>query len=238
MPTGILLDQLSFVSWNREHLLWLGAGALSIVAWLYLGVRQTSDYNKRLVGLIMGLIPVVIWNLDSIRLAFVAPALELEDLLPFHLCYFLNLILPFMLWRRSLLLFEITYFMVMAGCFQALLTPDLQATFPSHLNIRYFVVHIGLVQSTLYAIVVYKFRPTLKGMGKAIIWANLYLAFVGGLNWLLGTNFMFLRRKPVSFTILDFFGQWPWYILQGEILGLLLYWVVYLPFWVPAKVRN
>lgn len=118
----------------------------------------------------------------------------------------------------------------MGGCIQALITPDLKGAFPYYLDIRYFVVHIGLVQSTLYAVLVYKFRPTWRSFGKAFLWANYYFVFVLGINYLLGTNFMYLNEKPPTPTMLDLFGEWPWYIIGGEFLCLMMFGIVMLPF--------
>jgi hypothetical integral membrane protein (TIGR02206 family) len=135
-----------------------------------------------------------------------------------------------LLWRRSYFLFEVSYFLIMAGCIQALFTPDLQTVFPDYINIRYFFVHIGLVQSILYAIFVYGFRPTWRSFGKSFLWSNVYFVFVIGVNALLGTNFMYLRQKPPTPTLLDLFGDWPWYIAGAELLALVLFAVVMLPF--------
>ncbi len=178
----------------------------------------------------MALIPVVLWTLAGVQIARDPGPLRLDLILPFHVCYFLNLLMPVMLWRKSYFLFEISYFMVMAGCIQALLTPDIPQSFPDTLNIRYFFVHIGLVQSILFAIFVYGFRPTWHSFGKSFLWSNIYFVFISGINYLLDTNFMYLRHKPPTPTLLDLFGEWPWYILGGELLALVLFTVVMLPF--------
>lgn len=229
MNTFLFSDPV-FVSYGAEHLLWLAAGVASMVVWISLGMRQSTDLGRRRVGLIMSLIPAAIWLASSAWLAFTMNPVNLDLVLPFHICYFINLLFPIMLWRRDYFLFEVSYFMVMAGCIQALLTPDLQTTFPDHYNVRYFFVHIGLAQSVLYAIFVYRFRPTWRSLGKSLLWSNIYFVFVALLNWSLGTNFMYLCHKPPSPTMLDLFGDWPWYILGGEVLALVLFTVVMLPF--------
>lgn len=234
-----LLFKSNFVSYGMEHLAWIMAGVASAFFWIILGMKQTSEENRRKVGLIMSMIPVVLWFSSSIYLYLNEPIVDYTLVLPFHVCYFLNMLMPIMLWRRSYYLFEITYFMVMAGTIQALLTPDLDTVFPDHMNIRYFFIHIGLPQSILFAIFVYGFRPAWRSIGKAFMWMNIYLVFVGMLNLALGTNFMFLCRKPNATTLLDIFGDWPWYLIGGELLALVLFTVVMMPFAVkwPALRR-
>jgi len=236
LPT-CLLFQSEFISWGAEHWWWLLAGATSMFGWIYLGRQTVSEINKRRIALVMSLIPVVIWTAGSVQLACSDNPIDIGLLLPFHVCYFLNLLMPVMLWRRSYFLFEISYFMVMAGCIQALITPDLQQSFPDMLNIRYFFVHIGLAQSILFAIWVYGFRPTWASLGKSLLWANIYFVFVAAINYALGTNFMYLCHKPPAPTMLDLFGDWPWYILGGELLALALFTVVMLPFVVRRRLR-
>jgi len=228
--SALLLFQAGFVNWGAEHLWWLLAAAASMLCWIMTGRRLDTELDKRRLALAMSLIPVAIWASVSIQLLQAPPPLRLDLILPFHICYFLNLLLPVMLWRKSYFLFEVSYFMVMAGCIQALLTPDIPQSFPHIFNIRYFFVHIGLAQSILYAVFVYGFRPTWRSFGKAFLWSNIYFVFVAGINVLLGTNFMYLCQKPPTATLLDLFGPWPWYILGGELLALVLFTVVLLPF--------
>jgi hypothetical integral membrane protein (TIGR02206 family) len=231
----ILLFDPQFVSYGMEHLLWLLFGATSTFLWILAGKRQNSDGGKRKVGLIMSLLPAALWVGVSLYMIFWVRLVDLGLVLPFHACYFLNLLMPVMLYRRSYFIFEISYFMIMGGCIQALLTPDIQTTFPDYMNIRYFFVHMCLAQSILYAIFVYGFRPTWKSLGKAFLWINIYFVFIILVNLLLDTNFMYLRSKPNAVTLLDLFGDWPWYILGGELLALVMFVLVMLPFAVPQR---
>ena len=219
-----------FVNYSAEHFWWLLAAAASMTCWIYLGRQVVSENAKRRIGLAMSLIPVFVWMSANIRMLSGVAPVRLDLVLPFQVCYFLNLLMPVMLWRRSYAIFEVAYFMVMAGCIQALLTPDIPQSFPDLMNIRYFFIHIGLAQSILYAILVYGFQPTWTGLGKSLLWANIYLVFAAFLNLALDTNFMYLCRKPPTATLLDLFGEWPWYILGGELLALVLFTVVMAPF--------
>lgn len=195
-----------------------------------MGKKQRTEIGQRRIGLIQSLIPAFFWIATALYMLFFERPLDIGLVLPFHACYFINLLLPIMLWRRSFFLFEVTYFMVMGGCIQALITPDVGYAFPHFMNFRYFIVHMGLVQSILYAVMVYRFRPTWKSFGKAFLWTNLYLVFVSGVNYLLSTNFMYVNRKPNVPTMLDLFGDWPWYVIGGEFLCLVMFAMVMLPF--------
>lgn len=219
-----------FQSYSPEHFIWLAIGALSTVFWIWLGKKQRDDQGQRRIGLIQSLIPVVLWVAFSLYMVLFEETVDLGLVLPFHISYFMNLVLPFMLWRRSFFLFEITYYMVMGGCIQSLLTPALDHGFPHYLNFRFFVVHMGLLQSIFYAIFVYRFRPTWQSFGRAFLWVNLYFVFVLGINYLLGTNFMYLSQKPAHPSLLDLFGEWPWYIIGAEFLCLMMFTLVMLPF--------
>ena len=49
-------------------------------------------------------------------------------------------------------------------------------------------------------------------------------------NLVLGTNFMYLRHKPASATLLDHFGPWPVYLLVAAGLAAALFWLLERPF--------
>ncbi len=226
----LILFAPEFLNYGTEHFIWLALGVGSAFFWIWLGKKQRTEIGQRRIGLIQSLLPVALWMAISLYMIIFERPMNLGLVLPFHACYFINLLLPVMLWRRSFFLFEITYFMVMGGCIQALITPDVQHSFPHYMNLRYFIIHMGLVQSILYAALVYRFRPTWKSFGKAFLWINIYFVFVLGVNYLLGTNFMYLRQKPNAPTMLDIFGEWPWYIVGGEFLCLVMFAIVMLPF--------
>ena len=57
-----------------------------------------------------------------------------------------------------------------------------------------------------------------------------YTAFVGGFNWLTDSNYMYLAAIPTHGSLLSVLGPWPWYILSGAAVALVLILVLDAPF--------
>lgn len=73
---------------------------------------------------------------------------------------------------------------------------------------------------------------------RALIASNVYAALIGTFDYFFKTDYMFLRSKPPTPSLLDVLGPWPWYILVCEFVALGLFLLLYLPFRHPAPVRN
>jgi hypothetical integral membrane protein (TIGR02206 family) len=155
---------------------------------------------------------------------------ELAYALPFQLCDAAIVVSALALWRRQQLLVEITYFWGLAGTIQAIFTPDLPHHFPSFPFLQYYFAHGGVVAAALFLVV---------GLGQwprrhAYIWtAGLtiaYAAFVGLLDLVTGADYMYLRAKPASATLLDVMGPWPWYIGFAAVVGIAFFFILDAPF--------
>ncbi|MCU0437569.1 MAG: TIGR02206 family membrane protein [Raineya sp.] len=232
-PQSFIKHQTDFVRMGLEHWLWiLSYGVVFTILWIWYGRSQTDPQKQQKIGFYHGLFGIISWVLTTLVI-YDIDGLKLTSLLPFHVCYFLNLVLPFIHKYRSFQIFNICYYWVMVACLQGVFTPDLEEAFPHYYNVRYFIVHIGLVQSILYALFVYKFKPTWQGIFKAVLAGNIYLGFTHLINTNIGTNFMYTMRKPPN-TILDALGEH--YLFEAQFLALLLFGVVYLPFFFRKRV--
>lgn len=124
---------------------------------------------------------------------------------------------------------EFAYFTGLAGGGMALLTPDLWSPWPTYPAIYFFAAH-GL---TVASVTMLAFAGTAP-FRRASLWRSYALllgfaALVGLLNWLAGSNYMYLCRKPVHPSLLDQFGPWPWYLVPAGGLGLVIFWLLWLP---------
>jgi hypothetical integral membrane protein (TIGR02206 family) len=149
--------------------------------------------------------------------------------LPLDICNIIGLLLPFLMWKPSYKVHEVLYFWILAGTLQANITPHLFNGFPNYIFFKYWIVHGGLIVYAVYITVVFDFKPTLRSVWKAFFSFQLYLVFIFIVNILLRSNYVYVLHKPPTATALDYLGPWPWYILVGEILALLLFFLVYAP---------
>ncbi len=160
---------------------------------------------------------------------------ELLYALPFQLCDAAIFVSAAALWSRRQILVEVTYFWGLAGTIQAIITPDLPQHFPSFPFIQYYVAHGGVVAAALFLVV---------GLGqwprrRAVIWVAaltiVYAGFVGLLDAVTGADYMYLRAKPASPTLLDLLGPWPWYIGWAALIGIALFLILDAPFVISGK---
>ena len=64
-----------------------------------------------------------------------------------------------------------------------------------------------------------------------VLVGNLYLFFIAlVVNPLLGSNYLMTAYKPDVTSLLTLLAPWPWYILEYEGVGLLIFLILYLPF--------
>jgi hypothetical integral membrane protein (TIGR02206 family) len=126
-------------------------------------------------------------------------------------------------------IFDVAYYWAIAGATQSLFTPNLVNP-TRFLSLWFFLDHGLIVCATLYLIWSGQARPRPGSIAKSLGVANLYAAAVGTFDFAYKTNYMFLRSKPPTPSLLDFFGPWPWYILVVEFVALGLFLLLYLPF--------
>ena len=133
-------------------------------------------------------------------------------------------------------IFDIAYYWAIAGASMSVLTPNLVNPTP-FLSIQFFVDHGLIVSATLYLVWSRQLRPRHGSVVRSLIAANIYAILVGTFDSLFKTNYMFLRNKPPTPSLLDYLGPWPWYILTGEFVALALFFLLYLPFRQHAMSR-
>ena len=155
--------------------------------------------------------------------------------LPLSICNLFALLAPLLFWQPNFKRFEVIYFLVICGTFQAMLTPDLYAGFPSYGFFKYWIVHGGLVILVIHHLLAFDLVPRAKGMLITFVWLNAYLVLLTPLNLWLGSNYFYLMDKPINPSILDYFGPWPFYIVICEIVAMGFFAVAYVPIFVGKK---
>jgi hypothetical integral membrane protein (TIGR02206 family) len=138
--------------------------------------------------------------------------------------------MPWFMAKRNKTAYQVFYYWVIAGTTQAILTPYLFDSFPHYTFLKYFILHCGLVIVMLYATFVFGYRPSLRGVGIAYLVWQCYFLVIGGVNYLLKSNYLYICRKPPTASLLDKLGDWPVYLITGQLMIIGLFLVAWIPF--------
>jgi hypothetical integral membrane protein (TIGR02206 family) len=152
--------------------------------------------------------------------------------LPLHLTDIVTVIAALALWSRSLLLFELTYFWGLTAALLAVLTPGLdpEEGLPSFFFWHYFITHSGVVLAALFLAFGLGMTARSGAVRRVLLATFAWAAVATAGNIFTGGNYMFLRERPETPSILDYMGPWPWYILSATLLALALFALLDLPF--------
>lgn len=151
--------------------------------------------------------------------------------LPLELCDFTLFLVIVELFTLSPAVFDVCYYLALGGTSMALLTPDLWERFPSLATCQFFFAHGVVVAAVLYLAIAGLARPRRGSVARGLLAVNLWAVVAGSFDWVFHTNYMYLRQKPQQGSLLSLLGPWPWYIAGGEAVALVLFFLLYLPFW-------
>ncbi len=149
---------------------------------------------------------------------------------PLELCDLSLWLVIFALLTLKPAVFDLAYYPALAGASMSLLTPNLAEGASLFLSVQFFAEHGLIVASVLYLVWSGQARPRAGSVARTLLALNIFAAIVGTFDFFFKTDYMFLRAKPQTVSALDFLGSWPWYILTGEGVALVLFLLLYLPF--------
>jgi hypothetical integral membrane protein (TIGR02206 family) len=159
------------------------------------------------------------------------------DFLPLHLSDFAVFLAIFSLVTLRQRAAELLYFLSFAEAL-AIVTPDVHHALPHLRTIVFFVLHGATLVAGMFLTFGERLMPEKGAVIRTLLFLNLYAAFAAVVNALLGTNFLYLRRKPAHASPLDWMGSWPWYLVVTEAVAVVLFLLADLPFrWKRRNVR-
>lgn len=224
------LAESGFVQFGSAHL-----AAIAILVCLCVLVPAVVRYSasvrvKR--GICWGLVVVLLggeWLKYIYTLTHDGFDFFVEYALPLHVCGVAVYLAAFTLIAKKQAGFEIVYFWALGGTTQAILTPAVTAGFPSYHFFQFFIEHSAVIVAVFVAVFGLKMRPRLKGVWitYAVSWGLVFV--VGGINYLLDTNYMYLCGPPAGVSPF-YFLDWPWYVLFQGGLAIVIFGLLWLPF--------
>ncbi|WP_019909878.1 YwaF family protein [Paenibacillus sp. HW567] len=219
-----------FIMFSPSHLI-----ALSLVACfglLLYGARFTlrsHSGSRRFIRRL--LVVILLLSEGTLQIWYISQDMWKKDAsLPLELCGITLLLSIVMLLTRSRLLYSFLYFAGIGGAFIALITPNLVYPFPHFRFLLFFIAHGAIILASLYMTWVEGYRPTWKSLFFTMLCLNIVAAAVYAADRILGSNYMFLAHKPSTFSVLDYFGPYPYYLLVEEAFAFAVFVTMYLVF--------
>jgi hypothetical integral membrane protein (TIGR02206 family) len=216
-----------FVAYGPSHLTVLAIFAVGAVALVWAGRRQTDAQSRRL-GHVLATVTLAAF---AVALVYKMLVPDLQTSIPLQLCDIAELMAAYALWTRKQWAFALTYFWGLLLSSQALLTPDIGTPregapdFPSHLFLTFFTLHVLVVWSAVYLTWGRGMRPRWRDFRMAVAVTLGWVGFTLLFNWLVGTDYGYLNRKPPTASALDLLGPWPVYLV-AEIAIVIAVWAL------------
>mgnify|MGYP000850906646 CR=1 FL=1 len=196
--------------------------------------RNFTDIQKqKTLHYFAWFVSITVMSFHAYRMAF--DSYNFKTDLPLYLCSLMAVVMPLFTYYHKYWMFEILVFWIIGGTIQAIVTPDITDGFPSFDYFRYWIAHLGLLVIIFYFIFVFKMKPKLKSVVKSILALQVYVVVMMVLNYILDANYFYLNEKPKSASLLDYFGEWPYYILVGQLVIIPLFLIIYLPFYLSER---
>jgi hypothetical integral membrane protein (TIGR02206 family) len=166
------------------------------------------------------------------RVALLRGSYDAGSDLPLQLTDAATVVAALALWSPRPLLFELTYFWGLTASLQAALTPGLEADerFPGFFYWHYFFTHSGAVVAALFLAFGEGLTPRPGAITRMFLATAAWASVAAAANVVTGGNYMFLRERPDTASLLDYMGPWPWYILSAALLAVALFTLLDLPF--------
>jgi len=160
---------------------------------------------------------------------------------PLHACHISSYTAGLFLLTREQKFFDFAYFWGLGGGTMALLTPDVEFTFPDLDFITLFFGHGLLFFSLIYVVIVVKQKVTFGSLVNALKYSLILLPIMYVLNVLIGgepgyeANLWYLMKAPAGDSLMSLFPSPPWHVFPVFPLVAVIFYMLYLPFYFAEK---
>jgi hypothetical integral membrane protein (TIGR02206 family) len=218
--------------WSAMALMFAAAAALILVTRAAGSPRLDKALRWTLAAFLIADWAAYLW------MFYVNGWLALGNVLPLNLCDWATIAVVVTLLNPNQRSYELSYFWALAGTLLASITPDLEYDFPDARFLFFFFYHAVIIASVLYMTFGLRMRPVAGSIRRVILWTLAYVAVAGTADWLLGTDYGFLRAKPKVATLFDSMPPWPWYVAESFLIGVVAMLVLHAPFFVADRLER
>ncbi|WP_294531434.1 TIGR02206 family membrane protein [uncultured Fusobacterium sp.] len=214
----------TFKLFSNEHFVLIFSNIIFFIFLLFIA----NFFDKRYFAKITAIV-IFILKLAELSYRHLYNNEEIFELLPLHLCNITLIFVIIMMLSGSKSLFQLCFYWSVGAIF-AVATPDVKYSFPNFMTVSFFITHFYILFAVAYFYLYFSFRPAIWGYFTAFFTINIICLGVYFLNVHLETNYLYVNRIPSFSSPLNYFGEWPYYIIVVELIYIILTYLLYLPF--------
>jgi hypothetical integral membrane protein (TIGR02206 family) len=151
---------------------------------------------------------------------------NIQDNLPLHLCRISFIISIIVLFTRKQWMYEWVLFLAIPTGLHSMLTPELTKGVSDWFYFEYYFVHAGLIFVPLFLTIVMGMKTRVDAWWKTLLRVQIPVVLIMPFNFLIDSNYMFLKAKPLVDNPL-LIGEWPTYIIFLELIMVVHVFIIY-----------
>ena len=151
---------------------------------------------------------------------------NIQDNLPLHLCRISFIISIIVLFTRKQWMYEWVLFLAIPSGLHSILTPELTKGVSDWFYFEYYFVHAGLIFVPLFLTIVMGMKTRVDAWWKTLLRVQIPVVLIMPFNFLIDSNYMFLKAKPLVDNPL-LIGEWPIYIIFLELIMVVHVFIIY-----------
>ena len=194
---------------------------------LCLGKFCSKSFSKLFLKLLSSVL--FFFTIVSLVESIVNDKWNIETHLPLQLCGISQYVACFIAFLpKKKLLFEFLFYCGISGGLVSILTPQITHYDGSmYAYIEYFISHVLIILIPIYLLMYSEYSLTSFSWLLVFLMLNVLMALIMPLNYLLGSNYMYLNSPPEVENPL-IIGEWPYYLIYLEFIVLTIFYLIYL----------
>ncbi len=176
--------------------------------------------NSKIFPIILSFI-IISLDISEDIVRYITGHYSIKKDLPLQLCSIGIYVSVIALLKKNQTAFELIFFWGLVGASQAILTPDSNLFELKTFFIYSQAYHGTLIFAVLWLIVKNGMRMEMKSISKVFLITNIVVVVIALINYLLDSNYMFLRVRPNSISPF-LVGEWPVYIIMVQLFSIVV----------------
>ena len=205
---------------------WIGLlSSITVISFLLIFYKKKEVDKKAQFLKVLGF-SFIIAFLISNSIGIYKGTWNIQDNLPLHLCRISFIISIIVLFTRKQWMYEWVLFLAIPSGLHSMLTPELTKGVSDWFYFEYYFVHAGLIFVPLFLTIVMGMKTRVDAWWKTLLRVQIPVVLIMPFNFLIDSNYMFLKAKPLVDNPL-LIGEWPTYIIFLELIMVVHVFIIY-----------